>query len=79
MKTNIQIGELINSEHSLAIDNDDGTNEYSEPGDMFFVIGFKRFGYKQGFTSYQLIRQKSLKVSSWYPGAMVENFNKVKA
>ena len=72
----IQVGDLLESIHALAISNDDGTDEESDGGELFFVLEHEQ---PDGFNSgeYRIIRQKTLKISSWSVSGVKYNFNKV--
>lgn len=72
----IKVGDLIESIKELSISNDDGTDEESDGGELFFVLEHKQDdGFNAG--EYKLIRQKSLKISSWNVSGVKFNFNKV--
>lgn len=73
-KMSFQVGDLIQSEWALSISNTDDTEEESEPYDIFMVIDNddREEGYE-----YTLIRQKSLKISTWDRHGIQHNFNKV--
>lgn len=71
-----QVGDLIESIHELSISNDDGTDETSDGGEIFFVLEHEQSdGFNVG--EYKLIRQKSLKISYWDMNCAQYNFNKV--
>jgi hypothetical protein len=72
----IKVGDLLESIHALAISNDDGTDEESDGGELFFVLEHE---HDDGFVSgeYRIIRQKTLKISTWNPNGVQFNFNKV--
>ena len=75
-KMSFQVGDLIESIHELSISNDDGTDETSDGGEIFFVLEHEQSdGFNVG--EYKLIRQKSLKISSWNVSGVGFNFNKV--
>lgn len=72
----IKVGDLIESIKELSISNDDGTDEESDGGELFFVLEYEQpDGFNAG--EYKLIRQKSLKISSWNVSGVKFNFNKV--
>jgi hypothetical protein len=75
-KISFQVGDLIESIQELSISNDDGTDETSDGGEIFFVLEYEP---QEGFNAdeYKLIRQKSLKISSWNVSGLRYNFNKV--
>lgn len=72
----IKVGDLLESIQDLSISNDDGTDEESDGGELFFVLEYEE---PDGFNSdeYRIIRQKSLKISSWSMNGVKYNFNKV--
>jgi hypothetical protein len=71
-----KVGDLIESIHEFSISNDDGTDEESDCGEIFFVLEHEQSdGFNVG--EYKLIRQKSLKISSWNVSGVQFNFNKV--
>lgn len=75
-KMSFQVGDLIESIHAHAILNDDGTDEESDGGEIFFVLEHEQpDGFNAG--EYRIIRQKTLKISSWNVSGMKYNFNKV--
>jgi hypothetical protein len=72
----IQVGDLIESIQDLSISNDDGTDEESDGGEIFFVLEYEQpDGFNAG--EYRIIRQKTLKISSWNVSGVKFNFNKV--
>jgi len=72
----IQAGDLLESIHAFAILNDDGTDEESDGGEIFFVLEHQQpVEFVPG--EYRIIRQKTLKISSWNPDGVKFNFNKV--
>lgn len=72
----IKVGDLLESIHALAISNDDGTDEESDGGEIFFVLEHKQpDGFVPG--EYRIIRQNTLKISTWNPHGVKYNFNKV--
>jgi hypothetical protein len=72
----IQVGDLIESIQELSISNDDGTDEQSDGGEIFFILECEP---QEGFNAgeYKLIRQKTLKISTWNRQGVQYNFNKV--
>ena len=72
----IKVGDIIQGRYALSISNDDETDEESDEGDIFFVLECEP---QEGFNAgeYKLIRQKSLKISSWNVSGVGNNFNKV--
>ena len=75
-KVTFKVGDLIESIREFSISNDDGTDEESDGGELFFVLECEP---QEGFNAgeYKLIRQKSLKISSWNVSGVRYNFNKV--
>lgn len=72
----IKAGDLLESIHALSISNDDGTDEESDGGEIFFVLEHEQpDGFNAG--EYRIIRQKTLKISSWNVSGVKYNFNKV--
>lgn len=72
----IKVGDLLESIHALAISNDDGTDEESDGGELFFVLEHE---HDDGFNvgECRIIRQKTLKISTWNTQGVKYNFNKV--
>lgn len=72
----IQVGDLLESIQELSISNDDGTDEQSDGGEIFFILECEP---QEGFNAgeYKLIRQKTLKISTWNRQGVQYNFNKV--
>ena len=73
-KMSFQVGDLIQSEWALSISNTDDTEEESDPYDIFMVIEHDE---REESYEYTLIRQKSLKISTWDRHGVQHNFNKV--
>lgn len=73
-KMSFQVGDLIQCNWALSISNDDDTDEESEPYDIFMVIEHDE---REENYEYTLIRQKSLKISTWDRNGIQYNFNKV--
>jgi hypothetical protein len=72
----LKVGDLIESIQELSISNDDGTDEQSDGGEIFFILECEP---QEGFNAgeYKLIRQKTLKISTWNRQGVQYNFNKV--
>lgn len=75
-KMSLKVGDLIESIQELSISNDDGTDEQSDGGEIFFILECEP---QEGFNAgeYKLIRQKTLKISTWNRHGVQYNFNKV--
>jgi hypothetical protein len=75
-KMSLKVGDLIESIQELSISNDDGTDEQSDGGEIFFILECEP---QEGFNAgeYKLIRQKTLKISTWNRQGVQYNFNKV--
>ena len=73
-KETFKIGDIIQARYSMCISNNDQTDEESEKGDVFVIIGDED---SVSNYEYKLIRQKSLKISTWDAENLWVNFTKV--
>jgi len=72
-KETFKIGDIIQARYSMCISNNDQTDEESEEGDVFMILGDE----DNDSYEYKLIRQKSLKISTWVADNLWVNFTKV--
>lgn len=72
-KETFKIGDVIQARYCLSISNDDDTDEETDEGDVFMILGDEH----DDSYEYKLIRQKSLKISTWDADNLWVNFTKV--
>lgn len=73
-KVTFQVGDLIQAEMELFITNEDDTEEEADADDIFMIIENDDTDKEYEYT---LIRQKTLKISTWSRYGIGNNFRKV--
>lgn len=72
-KETFKIGDVIQGRYCLSISNDDDTDEETDAGDVFMIVGDE----DNESYEYKLIRQRTLKISTWDADNLWVNFTKV--